>query len=48
MKSARGKNAGDIVVSERARQYTTGTHRVDARANDAIEILPESGNGNRQ
>ena len=42
MKSPPGENAGDVVIGEGARQHTTGTDRVDTRANDAIEILPES------
>ena len=48
MKSPRGENVGDAAIGERPRQHATGTHRVDARANDAIDVLPESGNGSRQ
>ena len=48
MKAPRGENVGDVTVGERASQHATRADRVDARADDVIEILSESGNGNRQ
>ena len=48
VKSARGASVGDIAIGQRACQHTTGADRVYAGAGDLIEILSESGNGNRQ
>ena len=48
VKSPRGEDVGNLAIGKRARQHTTGADRVNAGANDVIEILSESGNGNRQ
>lgn len=48
MEASRREHVGDVAIGERARQHAARADRVDARTNNVIEILPESGNGNRQ
>ena len=39
MKSPRGENVVNVAIGKRARQHTTRTDRVNARANDVVDDL---------
>jgi hypothetical protein len=48
VKSAATERFSDLSIGKRARDHAMGANRVDTGADDAVEILSETGNGSRQ